>query len=367
MLVDESTGEVKWDVQAHPYVSAPRYGHTKIAMTPDGRRVASVGFNDEQWRLWEAASGTLNRVGARHDGTGACICVVPEAGPTLLHEGCPVVAHRGGLLALAFSPCGQRFATGGEDGAVILWDAQTGDAEHRIHQGTGAVTSITFSTDGELLASGTSDGDDGESQTICVWDATRALLRSLHREEAQPGWMHFSPTDSRRLASAGLDDDIHLWDVESGAHLRSMRGRRIAVFSPNGRFLATAGFTPQGFSDMHLVDAESGESRLRMVSHADKVLSAAFDEDGGKLASGSRDGTCKVWDSSTGALLRTIDIGNSVGSLVWGRDWERDEEDRQRAVAFAMGHDQRLGAGSRVVALEVGVVRMILDRVLGRV
>ena len=47
-----------------------------------------------------------------------------------------------------------------------------------------------------------------------------------------------------------------------------------------------------------------------------------------------------------------------VLSVTWGRDWVRDT---QRAMAFAMGQHPRLGAGSKVLELEVGVVQMILD------
>ena len=63
-----------------------------------------------------------------------------------------------------------------------------------------------------------------------------------------------------------------------------------------------------------------------------------------------------MWDSSTGALLRTVEAGSGV---VWGRDWVRDK----KGEAFAMGHHPQLGAGSCVLELEVGVVQMILDRV----
>ena len=65
-----------------------------------------------------------------------------------------------------------------------------------------------------------------------------------------------------------------------------------------------------------------------------------------------------VWDSSTGALLGTIPVGRTVLSVVWGRDWARDT---LMGEAFAMGQHPRLGAGSKVLALEVGVVQMILD------
>ena len=73
-----------------------------------------------------------------------------------------------------------------------------------------------------------------------------------------------------------------------------------------------------------------------------------------------------MWDSSTGALLRTIDLPEHEicsmaegRSLAEGRDWEWR---KAVAVAFAMGHHPRLGVGSEVLSLEAGVVRMILDR-----
>ena len=66
-----------------------------------------------------------------------------------------------------------------------------------------------------------------------------------------------------------------------------------------------------------------------------------------------------MWDSSTGALLRTIVLGSPLWAVVWGRDWVRDTH---TGVAFAMGHHPRLGAESQVLGLDPGVVRMIVDR-----
>ena len=72
---------------------------------------------------------------------------------------------------------------------------------------------------------------------------------------------------------------------------------------------------------------------------------------------------CKVWDSSTGEVLRDIrfKFQDAVSSVSWGRDWVRDE--KEKSVAFAMGHHPRLGERSEVLVLDEGVVRMILDRV----
>jgi WD40 repeat protein len=110
--------------------------------------------------------------------------------------------------------------------------------------------------------------------------------------------------------------------------------------------------------DLLLVDAQTGNSLLRLEDHTRSVSVAAFSVDGSKLASGSRDGTCKVWDSSTGALLRTIDGFGGEMSMAWGRDFVRDIETR---VTFSMGHHQRLGARSHVMRLDEELLRMILD------
>ena len=140
-------------------------------MSPDGRFVASVGLHPGHWTLWDAASGAVHMVGARHDGTGVCIC---KGQRWLQREGCPLVAHTAGLHALAFSPCGQRLATGGRDSVVILWDAKTGKAQFCLRAHTGGVRSLSFSANGARLASGSLD------LSICVWDAiTGALLRTI--------------------------------------------------------------------------------------------------------------------------------------------------------------------------------------------
>jgi len=363
MLVDEATGEIRWEIEASD-------SSTRVAMSPDGRLVAILRWNDEHWKLLDSSNGEVHRVGAKHDGTNACICEVPDSGQRLLQEGCPVVAHTGALCAVAFSPCGQMLATGGIDNTVILWDVEKGGAQQRLQVNAGQtyVCSLSFSANGARLACGNNKG------SIHVWSlATGSLLRTIappHTSFVRP--VHFSPTDSARLVSVccGLrepdfpasDSFIHLWDVESGELERGIEGGQFAVFAPNGRTIATGGSKHGSYlTDVRVVDSDSGELRVRMVGHIRHVCSAAWSIDGSKLASGGDDGTCKVWDSSTGALLRTIQFGNTtVFSLACGRDWVRDT---QRAMAFAMGQHPRLGAVSRVLGLEAGVVGMIVDRV----
>ena len=342
MLVDEATGEERWAVQAHSKAQ------TQVVMSPGTCRiVASVGLNDEHWKLWDTAGGAVHRVGATHDGTGTCVCFFNSHRERWLNPRCPMVAHTSGIFAVTFSPCGKRLATGGK-GGVIVWDAETGVAEHRT-QGDGAASSLTFSADGARLA-----GNPGGF--IHLWNATTGTLLDVFGKSMNS--VRFSPmkTEDRKLACCGEVFSL-LWDVQSNKRKGFIKGRKFASFSPDGRDIAFR--TTKGPVGVQLVRAKSRVPWLRIVCHAKCVHCATFSVDGRKLATGGVDGTCKVWNSSTGALVRTINVGNPVRSVAWERDWFQDA----KLLALAMGQHPRLGAGSQLLGLDAELLRMIQDLV----
>ena len=66
ILVDEATGEVRWEVQAHPGQFAEAYSTACVAISPNsGRFVASVGSKEENWKMWDVRSGAAWMAGAR--------------------------------------------------------------------------------------------------------------------------------------------------------------------------------------------------------------------------------------------------------------------------------------------------------------
>lgn len=272
MLVDDESGVVKWAAHAGSQ-------QVQLAMSTDGRFVASTSFVHAYWTLFDAASGLVARVGDSHDGTGSCICQVPESESRLLWEpleGCPVVAHvcsstGRGILSLAFSPCGLRLATGGVDGVVIVWSVRSGKAEQcMIEDDSEGVSAISFSLDGSRLVSGSVEGH------FCLWDTSSgALLFRLHEDfPNEVKTLHFSPTDNNQLVSA-VEGEVALWNVETRAMMRRSDERgRFAVFSPNGRTIATV--NGQGARDVHLVDAETGALRSTLRGHQQVVFCAAF-------------------------------------------------------------------------------------------
>jgi WD40 repeat protein len=99
----------------------------------------------------------------------------------------------------------------------------------------GWVLAVAFSADGGWLASWCHQGP-----CIRVGDATTgAFLRTLPAHYDFGAWLHFSPTENV-LACSGAEDTIHLWDIAKGELTGSIDGTSYAVFSPDGRTIATA-------------------------------------------------------------------------------------------------------------------------------
>lgn len=160
-----------------------------IAMTPDGLGFASSG-SDGRIVLWDIPGGRDQpRLDLKNGHRGPVYGLTYNYDGTLLAsagwDGTVVIwnagsgemlkqfkAHKEGVWAVDFSPCGNFLATGGQDNLAKLWDvtrltSDTPELKATFSRHEGAVHSVHFFSDGTRLVSGSQDG------SALVWDISK--------------------------------------------------------------------------------------------------------------------------------------------------------------------------------------------------
>jgi eukaryotic-like serine/threonine-protein kinase len=240
--------------------------------------VWSVAFSPDGQRI---ASGSWDKTVKVWD--------APTGQETLAFKG-----HTDSVFAVAFSPDGQRLASGSSDLTVKVWDARTGQEQFTLKGHASLVRCVAFSPDGQRLASGSGDN------TVKVWEARNGQEKITFKGHANGVIsLAFSP-DGQHIVSASLDGTVKVWEARTGKERLNLKGHTGYVmslaFSPDGQRLASAGAD----STVKVWNTGTGQEELTLKGHADAVMSVAFSPDGQRLASSSDDRTVKVWNARTG-------------------------------------------------------------------
>ena len=151
-----------------------------------------------------------------------------------LPEGMKARIGKGSITGqLAFSPDGTRFAVGCTIG-IWIYNTRTGEEINLLTHPY--AEAVSFSPDGRTVASG--------NVTIHLWDVkTGTHLKTLTGHPREVRSVAFSP-DSLTLVSSGtvVDSALNLWDVATGEHKKTITGHMQYVysiaFSPDGRYLS---------------------------------------------------------------------------------------------------------------------------------
>ena len=153
-----------------------------------------------------------------------------------------LTGHDGAVNSVSYSSNGRLLASGSEDGSVRIWNTRIGqETQSPLLSDTGSVLTVDFAPNSQLVASGTQSG------VVCVWNAApgQTSHRRLNGHSGPVNCVKFSP-DGFHLASASDDKTLRLWSPETGEQLAVLSGHtkgvtRVAFF-PNGKILASSSY-----------------------------------------------------------------------------------------------------------------------------
>ena len=198
---------------------------------------------------------------------------------------------------MAFNEDGTRLASASTDETVCVWDAHSGEEIAKLVGHHDRVYSVAWSPDGQRLASG--------ADNVRVWDLdSRKAVHVLSGYNGHLLDISFTP-DGRRIAATGdIGSAVMLWDAETGDQLLTLPGKAALAFSQNGNHLAAVGdgaitiwdATPLQRMDSRLVCTARG--------HEKGIWSVAFHPNGKTFATSSMDSTVRMWDTDSGTQVR---------------------------------------------------------------
>jgi WD40 repeat protein len=218
--------------------------------------------------------------------------------------------------SVAWSPDGNKLASGSEYKTITIWDTITGAILDTLNGHTNEVTSVAWNPNGSLLASTSVD------KTIKIWNMTTGTnLKTFTGHTDGISSIAWSP-DGSKLASGSWDKSIIIWNMTTGEIIKNCTGHVGGVisvaWSPDGERLAS------GSNDdtVKIWSVATGKNILTLApfGHTNSVNSVAWNPNGSLLASGSNDVTIKIWNLTTQNDIKTLQDTACIYSIAWSPD-----------------------------------------------
>ncbi|HEY2253214.1 MAG TPA: WD40 repeat domain-containing protein [Planctomycetaceae bacterium] len=251
--------------------------HTAL-LAADGRHVVVASYDRTLW--W---------IGLESDERRALLELPPGAG----------------ILDAALSLDGRQLAAASTAGSIYLGDPENWLGTVIASGLTSRVSELRFSRDGRRLICAAQDG------ALCVWDLQSGTDPQCWKAHAGPAMAAAFLTDER-IISAGLDDTIRVWSAPAGREIWrgdfGLSGIRALALSSDEKLAAWGG----GQRRIIVWDLENVCKKYEIPIPASLVCDIQFSPDSKSLAVAGTEGTLRLYDAQTGIERETIELAPSL-------------------------------------------------------
>lgn len=244
------------------------------------RGVAVAFTRDNNWML----TATMNGIGLWDRNNGAQVNSFDI--PTIT-----------GMTVLGDS---DTVAIGNYEGTVELLDLNSSLPGRTILRETAPIYSLASDAKQGLIAAADKDGK------ITVWsESKRTVIASLSTGEQGDSSLAFQPAGAK-LIHESQDGTLYIWDISSGGKVLLAKqsscgfNRPGVAWSPDSTIIAAS-----CGEDVSLWDVSTISPLGVLHGHQGQITSLSFDSQGRTLASTGEDGTVRLWDVKSQALVHS--------------------------------------------------------------
>ncbi|KXS18604.1 WD40 repeat-like protein [Gonapodya prolifera JEL478] len=260
-----------------------------VALSPTDQTLAVSGGEDDKAYVWRTNTGQ----------------------PSFELSG-----HTDSVIAAAFSNDGKYVATGGMDGLVKVWSTSDGKLVQNL-QGPSEVTWNQWHPRGPVILAGTSDG------SLWMWNApTGSCMSVFTGGHAAPVSCGMFTPDGKAIVSGSEDGSFVTWDPKNGQVVRKLspgdaRWHSGTLTCVDVKADATVAGTGSEDGTAKLVHLGNGKILGSFEGHSDSVEAVGFSPTLPVFATGSLDGSLKLWDVQTMRLRHTLSHDDGITHLAW--------------------------------------------------
>ena len=215
------------------------------------------------------------------------------------------------VTTLEWSPDGTLLATGSYDGVARVW-ARSGALIHTLRGHNGPIFSLKWNKRGNYLLSGSYD------KTTIVWDVSgpTGFVEQQFTDHEAPA-LDVDWKDNTTFASCSTDKTVHICRVGTAAPIKIYTGHQDEVngvkWDPSGKLLASCSddctakvWDVESDRTTPLYDFKSHQQEIYTVKWSPTGPGSNFPEKKAMLATASFDGSVRLWDVTDGSCFRVF-------------------------------------------------------------